>query len=56
MVTSLERRIQLRAGAMQRHQHERGHQHHLEPHIEIEEVARQESAETPINRIWISGW
>ena len=38
----LERRLHLRAGPVERHQHERRHQHDLEPHVEVEEVAGQE--------------
>ena len=39
-----ERRMELRARAVQRHQHERGDQHHLEPDVEVEDVAGQEGA------------
>ena len=36
--------MQLRARAVQRHQHERGDQHHLEPHVQVEDVPGQERA------------
>ena len=38
----LERRLHLRAGTVERHQHEGRHEHHLEPDIEVEEITGQE--------------
>ena len=38
----LECRLHLRARTVQRHQHERRDQHHLEPDVEVEQVAGQE--------------
>ena len=36
--------MELRARPVQRHQHERGDQHHFEPDVEVEDVAGQEGA------------
>ncbi len=40
----LEGGLDLRAGPVQRHQHERRDQHHLEPDVQVEEVAGEEGA------------